>query len=210
MSIGRGSSARGEFRTSDAAGSFSDVTRRVALQPVEFFRGLVRGGSLVPPLVFALICFVVNAFFSGLLLLFGLAAGGSALDFGEGAADTDGGVAAFLGNLILDPIGGAIGLFIWAAILQLLLRALAGPQNQGYVSTFKVVAYSSVVALVSWIPVVGILATLYGLYLTFVGIREAHATDSRNALLVVGIPVAVLVVLGLLGVFGATISALAR
>jgi hypothetical protein len=208
MSVGSSSSG-GEFQPSNAAGSFSDVARRVVTQPVEFFRGMVRGGSFVPPLVFALICFVINAFFSGLFLLFGAVPGGGAFSRG-GQVDAVDGIAAFLGNLILEPILGIIGLFIWAGILYLLIRAFVGANNQGYISTFKVVAYSSVVALVSWIPLIGFLATLYGLYLTFVGVREAHATDSRNAGLVVGIPVAVLILLGLLGLFGALIAAFAR
>lgn len=35
--------------------------------------------------------------------------------------------------------------------------------------------------LLSWTPVVGLLATLYWFYLIFVGVRELHATTNGRA-----------------------------
>ena len=63
----------------------------------------------------------------------------------------------------------------------------------------------SVVQLVTWlaaIPILGLLVALvagvYSIYLSVVGIREVHASTTGRAAAVVLIPTAVLVLLGLL------------
>jgi hypothetical protein len=52
---------------------------------------------------------------------------------------------------------------------------------------------------VSWIPIIGGLLSLYGIYLAVVGIREMHGTTTGKAVLVVLIPMIVVLVLALLG-----------
>ena len=69
---------------------------------------------------------------------------------------------------------------------------IVGSRNSGFEGTFRVGAYSSVTSLVSWIPVIGSIASLYGIYLAIVGIREVHNTTTGKAALVVLIPAVVL------------------
>jgi hypothetical protein len=187
----------GDYDLSNPVESFADVVRRVVLQPVRFFAGLPRRGSLLNPLVFALICTEIAAILGGILSLAG--AGGAFVtgygfqvpenqDFGE-----------FIGSLVLAPIGGAIGVFVVAGIAHLLVRLVVGANNAGFGATFRVAAYTSVTSLVSWIPFVGGLLALYGVYLAVVGIREMHNTTTGKALVVVLLPVIVIVVLALLG-----------
>jgi hypothetical protein len=76
--------------------------------------------------------------------------------------------------VLFAPIGGAIGLFVAAAIQQLLVRLVEGTNNAGFASTFRVAAYTQVTSLVNWIPIVGPLVALYGLYLSIVGINRGH------------------------------------
>jgi hypothetical protein len=66
-------------------------------------------------------------------------------------------------------------------------------------------AYAAVTSLVSWIPVIGGILALYGIYLGIVGIREMHNTTTGKAALVVLIPVAIifLLVLALIALVGA-------
>ena len=47
---------------------------------------------------------------------------------------------------------------------------IVGSRNSGYEGTFRVGAYSSVTSLVSWIPIIGWIASLYGIYLAIMGI----------------------------------------
>jgi hypothetical protein len=171
-----GVAAGAEFNYQDPVQSFISTVQRVVLQPADFYRGILRRGDFLNPLIFAIICYEVSAILGGLI----------ALAFGNR------GLGGFIGNILLAPIGAAIGLFIGAGILQLLVMVIVGSRNSGYEATFRVAAYTSVVNLVSWIPFIGWIASLYGIYLAIVGIREVHTTTTGKAALVVLIPVAVL------------------
>ena len=73
--------------------------------------------------------------------------------------------------------------------------------NAGFYSTLRVIVYTSATTLLDWIPVVGLLASLYGLYLTFVGIWEMHQTTTGRALAVIALPVVLFVVINVLPLF---------
>lgn len=107
------------------------------------------------------------------------------------------GFGDFIADVILAPIGAAIGLFIFAAIAHLMVMLFVGNANSGYEATFRVVSYVSVTSLVNWIPIIGGLLALYGLYLA-VGIREMHATTTGRAALVVLLPIGVILLLVLI------------
>ncbi len=172
-----GVAAGAEFRYTDPVQTFISTVQGVVLQPASFFGGILRRGDFINPLIFALICYEVSAILGGLI---GLAFGNR-------------GFGGFISGIIIGAIGAAIGLFIWAGILHLLVMLIVGSRNGGYEATFRVFAYSSVTSLVSWIPIIGWIAgLLYGIYLGIVGIREVHTTTTGKAALVVLIPVGVL------------------
>ena len=181
-----GGASGGEFNLQDPVQSFINAVRGVVTAPVDFFRGIRRQGDFVNPLIFAIICYEVSAILGGLLSLVGVSMGGTE------------GFGSFLVGLILAPIFAAIGLFIGAGILHLLVMLIIGSRNSGFESTFRVGAYSSVTSLVSWIPFVGWIASLYGIYLAIMGMREAHNTTTGRAALVVLIPAVVVFLLALL------------
>ena len=190
-----GGASNVEFDYSDPVQSFINAVRGVVTAPVGFFRGIRREGDFVNPLIFAIICYEVSAILGGLLSLVGV---------GMGDAQ---GFGSFLIGIILAPIGAAIGLFIGAGILHLLVMLIVGSRNSGFEGTFRVSAYSSVTSLVSWIPIIGLIASLYGIYLAIVGIREVHNTTTGRAAIVVLIPavVVLLLVLLLIAAIGAAI-----
>ena len=190
MGMGRPASGEG-FDLSNPVNSFIDVAGRVLLQPVRFFGGLPRGGGLLNPLVFALVCIVVSALLSGLLVLLGVQQNPGFNPNPQNAIPSTFAPTSALASILFAPIGGAIGLFIAAAIQQLLVRLVVGENNSGFASTFGVASYTQVTGLVNWIPIVGPLIALYGLYLSVVGIREVHGTTTGKAALVVLIPFAV-------------------
>ena len=177
-----GVAAGAEFRYTDPVQTFISTVQGVVLQPASFFGGILRRGDFVNPLIFALICYEVSAILGGLI---GLAFGNR-------------GFGGFISGIIFGAIAAAIGLFIGAGILHLLVMLIVGSRNGGYEATFRVFAYSSVTSLVSWIPFIGWIASLYGIYLGIVGIREVHTTTTGKAALVVLIPVAVIIVLALI------------
>ncbi len=178
------SAAAAEFRYTDPIQTFIATVQAVVLRPVEFFGGILRRGDLINPLIFAIICYEVSAILGGLLRLVGI-----------GAANQ--GVGGFLVTIIFAPILAAIGLFIGAGILHLLVMLIVGSANSGFEATFRVVAYSAVTSLVSWIPFIGAILSLYGIYLGIVGIREVHNTTTGKAAIVVLIPAVVIILLAL-------------
>jgi len=192
MGMGRSASV-GEFDLSNPTNSFVDVARRVVLQPASFFGGLPRDRNLINPLVFALVCIVVSAILSGLLVLVGVQQNPGFNPNPQNAIPSTFAPTSAVASILFAPIGGAIGLFVAAAIQQLLVRLVVGQNNSGFGSTFKVASYSQVTGLVNWIPIVGPLLALYGLYLSIVGIREVHGTTTGKAALVVLIPFVVVV-----------------
>ena len=100
-----GSAASAEFRYTDPVQTFIATVQGVVLQPVSFFRGILRQGDFVNPLIFAIVCYEVSAILGGLLHLVGI---GRNIGFG-----------GFISSIILAPIIAAIGLFIGAGIIHL-------------------------------------------------------------------------------------------
>jgi hypothetical protein len=200
----------GEFDLSNPINSFADVVKRVVLQPVRYFAGVPRSGSLLNPLVFALVCVVISAILSALLVLAGVQQNPGFNLNPQNAIPTVFAPGSALLGILFAPIGGAIGLFVVAAIQQLLVRLIVGANNSGFDATFRVASYTQVTSLVNWIPIVGPLVALYGLYLSVVGIREVHATTTGKAALVVLIPFAVVLVVALIVVAAAGIAVLSQ
>jgi hypothetical protein len=182
-----GGASGGEFNYQDPVQSFINTVRNVVTAPVDFFRGIRRQGDLINPLIFAIICYEVSAILGGLLSLVGV--------YGNE------GFGSFLVSIILAPIFAAIGLFIGAGILHLLVMLIIGSGNAGFEGTVRVSAYSSVTSLVSWIPIIGWIASLYGIYLAIMGMREVHSTTTGKAALVVLIPAVVVFILVVILIF---------
>jgi hypothetical protein len=91
---------------------------------------------------------------------------------------------------VLGVIFIPISLAIWSGILHLCLL-LVGGAREGYQATFRVVSYSSVTSVFNAIPIVGSLASLWGLVLTVIGLREIHKTTTGKALGALAIPVGI-------------------
>ena len=173
----------GDYDLSNPINSFVEVVGRVVRRPSEFFSSIPRRGNFLAPLVFAIICIEISAILGGLLRLFWTTGATGGFRFGD-----------FLGSVIVAPIGGAIGLFIMAGIAYLLVILFVGSENSGFRSTFRVVSYVSVTSLVTWIPFIGGLLGLYGVYQAVVGIREMHSTTTGRAALVVLVPIGLFLV----------------
>ena len=191
----RTTTSGGDYDLSDPLNSFVEVVRRVVLQPTSFFAGLSRQGSLLSPLVFALICIEVSVVLVGLLTFLDVPGGVTWL---FGARD-DQGFLAFLGGLVVAPIAGTVGVFLTALVTHLLVILVVGSGHSGFGATFRIVAYSSVTSLAGWIPFIGWIFSLYRLYLATVGIREMHSTTTGRGLLAVLPAILILVLVVVVG-----------
>jgi hypothetical protein len=196
-----------EFDPSNPLSSFVDVLRREVLHPVLFFAGIPRREGLRNPFLFALICIVIGAVLNAVVGLVGVQ---SSLQSSEGLLGPLGlssrSFAGFVAYIVVLVVIGIIALPVVAGIYQLLVRIAVGRENAGFSATFRVLSYAAVVNLVSWIPIIGLLLSLYSLYLQVVGLREVHETTTGRAILVfVLFLVAVIAVSVLIGIVVAAI-----
>lgn len=90
--------------------------------------------------------------------------------------------------LVLSPLLALIALYVFAAVYQLLVRLVVGRENGGYEATVRVTAYLSAIQLLVWVPLLGLLVGLWGVWVNAAGIREVHSTTTARAVLVAGIP----------------------
>ena len=99
---------------------------------------------------------------------------------------------------VLGVIFVPISLAIWSGILHLCLL-LVGGAREGYQATFRVVSYSAVTSIFNAVPFVGSLASLWGLVLTVIGLREIHKTTTGRAVGALAIPLGIVLVIILIG-----------
>lgn len=188
----RGSGAGGPgggYNLSDPVDSFLATVRALVAQPAVFFRGLALRDALSNPIVFAVICAFIGAFLGGIVAILGAAAGIG--QQGLGAA-----IGGFVAGIILGPLLTPVALFVAAGISHLFVMLFVRPSNSGFWATFRVASYVSVTSLVNWIPIIGgLVALVWGVVLSILGIREVHQTTTGRAALVVLVPVAIILLL---------------
>jgi len=96
-------------------------------------------------------------------------------------------VISAAGHLVMGwGLGGQVlGAFVSAALYVLVAQHLFGGRA-GFEATFRVVAYAAAPMVLSWLPWrLGVLAVLYGAYLTIIGLERVHAFDATRAVLTV-------------------------
>lgn len=176
-----------EFEPRRPLRSFVSTVRAVVLWPAAFFSSIASDDSdveqrLGPPVVFVMIATFIFFVFGGAYDIAAMALRGelSAVSaFGiQGSASL-----AVLAPVLamVYPLGAVLGLFIGGFFLHIFVMLFAGKDRRSYYSTLKIFAYTSVTALLSWIPVVWFVASIYQAYLTAVGVRHMHCATSGRA-----------------------------
>jgi hypothetical protein len=180
----------------EAKGFFSGLFTTVKdtlFRPSEFFRKMPVTGGLTDPLLYALIIGMTGLMFSYFwqILLQGAmqdamlpgmkAVAGQHLLRGIGMA-----VLAFFSPFLV-----ILWLFISSGVLHLFLMMVKGARS-GFEATFRVAAYGSSANLFLVIPFCGsLLAGVWAIVLTIIGLREAHETTGGKAAVAVFFPVIV-------------------
>jgi hypothetical protein len=182
------------FDSSRPARSFLEVARGVLVEPAAFFAGLggPRPDRVKGPLIFAIICALISSPFAFFLQRYDpLAPRQPDMVSGFTSMFRDNPAAAIALAVLLVallPLFAVLGVYIGAAV-QHFFVFLFVRERRGYWGTFPVVAYGgSALALFSWIPILGYLVMLYGVYVTTMGLREMHGTSTARALLAALVP----------------------
>lgn len=187
----------GGFDRSDPLRSFLNTLPRVLFSPRTFFHEISNRRGFANPLIFATICALIGAVLRGVFNE--LAQGVSGLQF----------LAAQTGMLSVAAwafIYSMVGLMISTGVYHLLVLLLAGASNVGLEGTFRVTSYALAVQVLSWLPLLNILAGLYALYLCAFGFQAIHSTTYPRAAAIAALPILLLIPVALL--FGIFIAAL--
>lgn len=191
------------WETEQSFGSLVETMKRLLLEPAQTFQVAVPDLSMTSAFLFAMILSTAG----------GLLAMGPQLMLGGGFAErlpeqlewlksfsTPG-----LGSLVSIPVGAAIGLFIEAGVVHLLLMMLGGA-NRSFETTVRAVAFTNgSTALFQVVPVLGsLVALVWGLIIQAHGLKEMHQTSMGKALGAVLIPIGLCVFcLGAVGIMAA-------
>lgn len=174
-----------------------ETVRLFVTEPAEAWRRTPEKGSMVDPLLFAVIVSWIGVIFTS---LYGLVFTVPWLKYlppqmqrSFGSSMT-GHATMAIGQMILAPIFIVIVLFIGSGILHLCLMLVGGLSNStaGFDGTFRVAAYSSVASLAGAIPFVGgLVSAIWKLILVVMGIMAIHRTTQGKAIAAVLIPIVV-------------------
>lgn len=161
---------------------YFETGKNIIMKPAEFFKTMPVTGGYKDPLIFALITSVI------------MGLGLTVITLGVG----------FLA-IIFAPIAVSISVFL-AALLLLVCAKMVGGSGT-YEATMRVASYANIVNVIGWIPIVSIIGSIYGLWLTVVGIREIHKLTLSKAIIAVLIAIAIVfVIVVLLAIIGIGIT----
>ena len=192
--------------------AFVETLMMVLTKPDLAFRAMKVEGGLAEPLIYALI----GAGLGGIVsLLFSLGLQSLGLFTGQRNAFV---VMAGMGIgsilfIVLVPVFIVIGLFIGSAIIHLCLMIVGGA-NKSFEATFRVVAFSQgSTGPLQIIPICGgLIAGVWALVITCIGLARVHETSTGRAVLAVLLPLLVccgsvfliLMMVGAMGAWGAS------
>lgn len=184
---------------------FIGTWKKVITTPSDFFREMPTSGGYEAPLKFAVVNYIIAGIGTALVSILAFTFLASLLpmtSFWPGSAFSFG---SALSNIIITPITGIIGLFIIGAILYVCFKIVGG--SGSYEGTVRIMAYTSAVDAVSWIPILGWIVGLYAIYLGIVGGTFVHNITTLRSAIAIFIPIIVIIIISalLIVVLGATL-----
>jgi len=178
--------------------NFIDTWKKVITSPSAFYESMPKEGGYGEPLKFALINFIVLGIGSAIITIlynligFNLPSNVSIMGTSTTIA-TKITIMSVISDIIVIPIIGIIGLFVSGVILFILFKIVGG--SGSYEGTVRILSYSSAVSLLAWIPLVGILAVLYGIFLDIIGGKSVHNISTLRSAIAVLLPFVLAIVL---------------
>ncbi|WP_292376997.1 MULTISPECIES: YIP1 family protein [unclassified Methanosarcina] len=178
---------------------YVETWKEVMQTPSDFYREMPKTGGYADPLTFAAISFIVYALLAALFtVLFGHGMYMDGSMYGGMYNGMYGGMRglgffAILMTVIITPIAGIISLFIEAAILYIIYKILGGAGT--YEGTVRFISYATAVLVLSWIPIIGWIAGIYGIYLYIVGGMYVHDVSMTRSVIAIILPTLIVILL---------------
>ena len=156
-------------------------------RPSDFYKRMPTTGGYADPLTFAAISYIIYGLLTALInrgMSMGSMFGAKGFSF-----------SMVLVSVIATPIIGIISLFIGGAILYIVYKLLGGTGS--YEGTVRFIAYSTAVMAISWIPIIGLIASIYGIYLYIVGGSFVHNVSMGKSAIAVLLPTILIILLAM-------------
>ena len=155
--------------------SIFQTLTKVLFSPGALFSRLNYDAGIREPLAYGLLTGSLGAMF-GFFWQF-IMFSGESLGLGESLFGRSMFVLVFGIILVSIPLFVVLGLFVYSAVLHLMLLAVRGAGN-GFEATFRVVSYSQAAQVLGLIPFVGgPVGGIWQFVVTVIGLREIHETS---------------------------------
>lgn len=159
-----------DFEPHDFLSSLFRTAKAILFSPKRFFEGMKREGGLRNPFIFLACCVLIHTVIVGLSLK---------------------NQSLIASNLVF----GMVQPFVTAGILFFIITRLFKASGT-YEMAFRANAYSAAVALLSWLPLVGVILEFYRIYLIVLGLSGTFSIKTSRAFLAVAITLVVYMILG--------------
>jgi len=159
-----------DFEPQNLLSSLFRTAKAILFSPRVFFEGMEREGGIRNPFIFLACCVLIHTVIVGLLLK---------------------NQSLIATNLVF----GMVQPFVTAGILFLIITRLFKTSGT-YEMAFRANAYSAAVALLSWIPLVGVLLEFYRIYLIVLGLSSTFAIKTSRAFWAVAITLLLYMIVG--------------
>jgi hypothetical protein len=176
-------------------GSIVPTAVRFIASPIEAFAKMSLTVDLVRPIAYFVLLALLGACISQIwnFVLFDSLVGvvrslaGAQFEKFAPLIHRPGAIQLILG-LVITPLVALIFLFVWTAIVHLVLTLLGGA-NRGFAATLRVICYAQTTQIAVVIPALGgFIAFVWRLILEVVGLSQAHKTETWKAALAVLLP----------------------
>jgi len=159
--------------------AFAETLQQTLFHPVAFYRGTAPDRGAGAALLYAVL---VGTLSIAVAFLWQHALGEHiAGEFGGGYFDFFGRRPALAWLSVFLPIGVALGIVIWAAVLHVSLAVLGGARGS-YTTTLKAVCYSSSATAFNVFPICGAaIGAVWQIVVQVIGLRELHRTSAARA-----------------------------
>jgi len=160
---------------------FFSTWMAVVKTPSAFFEKMPASGGYKGPLVFALVCYIPFAILAPVFNVFYLDVPALVLPF-----------------IILGL--GAVAIFAKSLLIHAGVLIFARDYRKGFESTLRFISYAQAVVVFLWVPITGVIFSLYGIYIGIIGLVNVHKTTKLRAVF------SYIGILTFLGVVGAGIT----
>ena len=170
------------------------AARSFIMAPKEAFTETRRSGDLASPVLFAVITGVVTALVGQ---IWAMLLGSSMLamlpgNFQQGLGFFMlGSGAGFVVSLFIVPIVTVVWIFLWGAIVHVLLMLVGGLDDStaGFEGSIRVVSYSSIGNVAKVVPGIGgFISIVWMVVLMVIGLTKLHGTSQGKAVAAVLLP----------------------